>query len=151
MHSQVGRAIDSERASMHLPCSIVDIMSIISSMYQWVSLKTRTGATTSVGYLLLYLFFLFVTIVQFWCCAFTATVLCIVVPSVAPPHSIVVVALVRYTRPCVCTILYTLVPIVCNVLDRATSHYFLARQEHLAMDEWQNQHDGVKDYVWRFQ
>ena len=72
MCSQEGQASDSERAGRQLLCSTVDTIIMMGSMYQWVSLETRTAVASSLGCYLLYLLSLFVTIVCCWCCAFLA-------------------------------------------------------------------------------
>ena len=45
---------------------------MMGSMYQRISLETRTATAASSGYYLLYLLSLFVTNVCSWCCAFAA-------------------------------------------------------------------------------
>ena len=83
MHSQVGQASNSEQACRPLLCSIVDIMNMMCSMYQWVSLEMKTTSVASLGYLLLYLLSLIVTIIWFWCYVLAITVLCFFVYYVA--------------------------------------------------------------------
>ena len=112
----------------------------MGSMYQWVSLETRTAVAASLGYNLLYLLSLFVTIVLFWCCVFAARavhVVCILLPR---PHRFAVTGLVH----CVHAILWTFVSVPCSVLYRATSLRFSTRRKQSAASGRRSQHDEVK-------
>lgn len=83
----------SDQTSRHLLCDVagMELLQRMGNMYQWVSLEMRIAGATSLGFLLLYLLSMIVTITWFWCYAHFGF-------SLLGPHHFVVTRPMSSTR-----------------------------------------------------
>ena len=124
--------------------SAVGITNLMGSMYQRVSLETRTAAAASLGYYLLYLLSLFVTIVSWLVLCVCSTVLSEFLCPLPRPHRFVIAGIVCHTCLSMRTILCKFITVERRVLNMAASLQISAMQKQSAASERRSQHDDVR-------